>query len=258
MPQPHSFFRSRPLLTYYGTHHDSARHPLNCGPPMLRPLLAALLGLPSVLFAEDWDGPYVGGGLTYSIGETEVVGNRFAYDVNAAETRVPHDFEGFGLSAFAGWNKRFDERVFGAELRVTNAKLGSTTSVNSGGATDEVSIGWTAEAIGRVGYVLDSTLIYGGGGLAFASISNLGGDLDGGLLDVADAHMLDDVRLGAVLVLGAEVKLGSGWGLRGEFSQTDFRTYLQANQQGSVPGSQFYVVDNGPIQAVTLGVIYEF
>lgn len=220
-------------------------------------LIAAALCLPSAAFAEDWSGAYWGGGLTYSTGDTEVVGNRFAFDINAAETRVPHDLAGAGVSAFLGYNQRFDDVVFGAEFRAFGGSLSDSVLIQGGRAIDEVEIHWRADLVGRLGYVAGPALLYAGGGPTFARISDVGGDLDAGALDVLDAHIREDIRIGATFMVGAEVRVGEGWILRGELSQTDFAPYRQANQQGA-PGSQFYIVDDGPIRTATIGFVLEF
>jgi hypothetical protein len=224
---------------------------------MLLRLFAVTLFLPAPLVAQEWDGAYWGGGVTYSTGETEVVGSRFAFDINAAETRVPHELDGAGLTAFVGWNQRHGDVVFGAELRALGGELSDSVLIQGGRAIDDVMVHWRADLLGRVGYVAGETLLYAGGGPTFARISDIGGDLDGGALDVLDAHIREDIRIGATFMVGAEHRLGSGLILRGELSRTDFAPYREANQQGA-PGSQFYIVDDGPISTVTLALVLEF
>jgi opacity protein-like surface antigen len=106
--------------------------------------------------------------------------------------------------------------------------------------------------------VISDTLAYFKGGFAFTEIKNVGGDVNGGELTLSDAHNRDDVSKGTTFALGAEQFFTYKLVGRIEYSQTDFGAYFEANDDGAVPRSQFYRIDNSPIKTLSVGFIYQF
>ena len=206
----------------------------------------------------EWNGPYVGAAVTYADAETTVLGNRFTYNQNQSVNLVEHAYDGLGVSALFGWNARKGNWVATNELSFGMSDLSSNLVFNSDDDIDQVEISWDAALTGRFGYVLRDTLVYFKGGLTLAQIRNIGGDVNGGELTLSDAHDRDDVRNGTVLALGLERYFGASLIGRVEYSKTTFGSYREANEDGAVPGSQFYIIDNGPIDQLSIGLIYSF
>ena len=111
--------------------------------------------------------------------------------------------------------------------------------------------------VGYLGYAFGKTLVYTNGGVAFARIKNIGGDVNGGILTLSDAHVRDDVFFGPTVEIGIERFIAERLIGRIEYSYTDFGSFSQANRDGA-PGSQVYRIDNGPIQKLSFGVAYKF
>ena len=224
-------------------------------------LACVCLLLPSTLWAdssEPWTGFYSGGTLSFSTAETEIVGNRFTYNQNRAVNLVQHDYQGGGIGAYAGWNQQRGYLVAGIEASLNVDNLGSDLVFNSDNDIDQVEIKWSGAISGRVGFEIKNALIYAKGGLAFAKIRNVGGDVNGGVLTQSDAHSQDDILTGPTAALGVEHFVAKNWIARLEYSYTNFGRYTQANQDGAVPGSQFYRVNNGPVRRLSLGLAYKF
>lgn len=206
---------------------------------------------------DDWNGFYVGGGLSFSTAETNISGNRFTYNQNRALNLVNHGFEGAGVRGFAGWNTRRGSLLYGTEVELNWDSLESNLVFNSDNDIDQVEINWSGALVGRLGFVKNETLFYTKAGLAFAKIKNVGGDVNGGTLTMSDAHIRSDVFFGPIFALGLERFVADNWLARVEYSHTDFGGYSQANQDGA-PGSQVYRIDNGPIQKLTFGFAFKF
>lgn len=208
----------------------------------------------------DWSGWYAGVALQINEADTEVVGNRFTYNQNSDPNVVRHDaYGGAGLGLFLGHNWQRQRLVFGGEFALSVTDLSSDLVFNADNDIDQVDIAALGHLSARLGYVVGSTLFYGRGGLAFARISNLGGDMNAGGLDLDDIHQNVEWAVGPAIGIGAEHILGSGAILRLEYSHSDFPTYSQGNNQGAIPGvSQVYNVDNGPIRALSLGLVFRY
>ena len=223
--------------------------------------LSLLVGLSGPVFADDnidWAGSDLGIGLGAGFGSANVTGNRFTYDSNAAVNRVDHTFSGAGGEIYAGRNFTAGRIVYGGEVGLSWADLNSAMVFNADDDIDEASVGLTGTLSGRLGYSFDNLLLYLKAGVALAQTRNIGGDVDGGVLDAADAHDRNGLQVGPLVGIGGEHQLPKGIRLRIEYTYTDFFSYREANDQGAVPGSQSYVVDNGPIQRVTVGLIMPF
>ncbi len=204
-----------------------------------------------------WDGFYAGVTLNYSRAETTVVGNRFTYNQNRAVNLVEHSYDGRGFGGFVGWNTAIGDLVVGSELSMNRDSLESDLVFNSDNDIDQVEIKWSGALVGRLGLVLGETLIYTKAGLAVARIYNIGGDVNGGTLTLSDAHIRDDIFIGPTYALGTERFIAKNLALRIEFSHTDFGAYSQANEDGA-PGSQVYEINNGPVQKLSIGLVYQF
>nr|MDV2930910.1 outer membrane beta-barrel protein [Roseovarius sp. W115] len=204
-----------------------------------------------------WSGFYTGATLNNAGGTNKTIGNRFTFNQNQAVNRVDHSYEGFGLSGFIGWNKRVGRVVYGGEFSLSADDLSSELTFNADNDIDQVEIQWSGNITGRYGQVYGDTLLYAKGGVSFARIRNIGGDVNGGALTLSDAYMRNDLYFGPLLAIGAERFFNENWLLRVEYSITDYGNFTQANQDG-VPNSQRYTVSNGPVQKLSLGVAFQF
>ena len=222
--------------------------------------LSVALGIASVAMAEpreQWSGFYTGVTLNYASGDSDVLGNRFTFNQNQALNRVNHAYQGVGGGGFIGWNYRNGNRVFGGEFSLSVADLESQVVFNGDNDIDQVEIQWSGDFVGRYGVIFGNTLVYAKGGVSFARIRNIGGDVNGGALTLSDAHIQNDLTFGPTLGVGAERFFSKNWLLRLEYSLTDFGNFTQFNQDGA-PNSQFYEIDNGPVQKLSLGVAFQF
>lgn len=219
----------------------------------------ALFALPGFACAETntWTGFYAGLSYSFASGETGIVGNRFTYNQNSNPNIVDHDYDGSGLGAVVGWNRQVGDVVYGFELAVQDEDLSSDLVFNSDNDIDRVDIAWSGALTGRIGQVAWETLFYLRGGIAFAQIENVGGDVNGGTLTLSDAHINDDMSTGPLIGIGAERFVHDNVILRLEYNRSDFGRFRQANQDG-VPGSQVYRIENGPVERVSLAVMYQF
>lgn len=228
---------------------------------MLRAMLTGLFFMWNFPFSAaadgNWDGFYGGVQLGFSDAKTSIVGNRWTYNQNRAVNAVDHTYDGAGGAVFVGWNRQQGSLIFGGELTLGRSDLSSNLVFNSDNDIDQVDVGLTGAVTGRIGYAHENTLFYLKGGVAFADISNLGGDVNGGVLTESDAHRRDGTQRGLVAGAGVQYLMDQDWFLRAEFSYVDFKSYKEANDDGA-PGSQFYVVDNGPIRSIWFGIGRQF
>jgi len=137
------------------------------------------------LNALSWAGPYLGGNLNYSWG---------AIDNN------PTRPSGFGGGVQGGYNWQSGQFVFGLEGDL------SVTAASDTFAPWKFSNPWFGTARGRVGYAVNSMLLYATGGLAF-------GEVRGEAFGMSESH----TNVGWTLGGGAEFALNQNWSAKVEY-----------------------------------------
>jgi outer membrane immunogenic protein len=152
--------------------------------------------------ADVWTGAYVGANAGAASGTVEW---EFAGGGGGDE----YDISGWTLGGQIGYNWQMDNIVFGLEADLSVAAING--EYLSGLATRDIN--WVASARGRVGYAIDSILIYGTAGLAAA---NSTGRLFGGSFDETNTH------LGWTAGLGVEAMVADNVSVKAEYRFSDY------------------------------------
>jgi len=202
-----------------------------------------------------WSGKYFGAALQFSSANSYVLGNRFTYDSGSSANIVDHDMNGAGLQVFLGQNYQNGSFVSGFEASLAFADLASHRTFNADNDIDKVHFRLNAAVTGRLGYASGQSLFYGKAGIALTDISNVGGDVDGGNLDLRDAHIKHRFTPGLIVGIGYERALNNNFRLRIEYTHSDYKTFNQHNLQSV---NQIYNIDNGPIKTISLGIVKKF
>ncbi|MHB2170070.1 outer membrane protein [Alsobacter sp. R-9] len=124
-----------------------------------------------------WSGFYVGVQAGYSWGEDETTADIFTLAVPTFGL-TKYDVNGFVAGAHAGYNFQSGPAVIGLEVdfegvgydgnkTLTDTAFGSGMSVSG-----KTSANWQSSLRARVGYALNTTLLYVTGGLALANFQN--------------------------------------------------------------------------------------
>ena len=243
---------------------------------------------PSLPFAMNWTGFYVGahigygwglndGSLTYATpgglaGQSNLNGN--AIVVGGSSNR---NGEAIGVigGAHLGYNYQFDKWVVGLEGSVDPTLMGRSPSIsvpnlalvdpitlaNDVGVTATGSVWSTIQGSlrARAGYALDRMLFFGTAGVAVGEFSSnfqlYGLDTTGAPFYAADQRSV--TRLGWTLGAGVEYAVNPHWSVRGEYRYTDF------GHMGDSPAATsmgvFYTADRHlDQQQVQVGVSYNF
>jgi len=190
---------------------------------------------PSLLFAANGSGFYLGGQAGYAYGD-----NHGAYyfgtpDGVAGSGALSHDAHGVIFGAHVGYDRQFEsDLVLGLEASVDGTSLinregvdASDASGNQGALTSMVRSDVQGSLRGRAGYAFGRLLPYVTGGLAighfgtqsdFATVNNPNLAYDG-----YATHGLNwTTRLGWTVGGGAEWAVSDHWSIRGEYRYSEF------------------------------------
>lgn len=191
----------------------------------------------------DWSGPYVGINASISaanaaIGSSTTDGFPGSYFTPPDPDQIGSTMAGvLGTSRvapglFAGYGYQVDSLYFGIEGGFSSLGFEGTRSVSAdyisnptGRFTNTVSAraDWQASIRARLGWANEQWLGYVTAGPAFSSVNmtaSFSDDFVGaGAFGTATK---EQVRIGLALGAGAEINLGKGWALRGEYLYSDF------------------------------------
>lgn len=192
--------------------------------------------------AERWAGFYAGVHAGYATGDAD-------FDSAAPAPDGSISFDGFIGGVQAGYNWQFNNLVFGVEgvLSYSDVEGSETLAVGPGSITSTTSTEWAGLARLRAGYALDSILIYGTGGFAFARAE--GGAIPTGL--GGGPEFVTETLTGWTAGAGVEAFVTETVSLRGEWTYTDY-------------GSEDFVYDGGTsvvdadAHAFTVGLNFHF
>lgn len=161
---------------------------------------------PVVDLPHDWSGFYIGVQGGYGWGSDNNV-------VESGGITLEEDLEGFVGGAHLGWNTQFDSIVLGIEADVEASSMDADIT---GGAdnTAELDINALGSLRARVGYAMDTVLIYATGGLAV-------GDTDYEISDGLATESFDDTAFGYTVGGGVEVAFTETLSGRLEYRYTD-------------------------------------
>jgi len=111
----------------------------------------------------DWTGAYIGAQVGY--GWADIDRSTGAFDNS-------YDANGLLAGVHLGYNHQIDQFVIGIEGDIDWADLDGDDA-GAGGTIDATDFNWTGSIRARLGYAFDRLLVYGTGGIAFASIDQI-------------------------------------------------------------------------------------
>lgn len=184
----------------------------------------------------NWTGGYVGVQIGYGWGniDRQVVPAGFANSYSA---------DGFIGGVHAGYNHMIDRFVLGIEGDFDLTAMHGNDG-GAGGTVDAAYFNWMASVRGRVGYAIDRVMIYGTGGVAFASVQNF---------NVAGVPAkIDETYTGWTVGAGVEYAFTDNLTTRFEYRYTDF------GSQGFAPAGLAPFRNDIDVHAVRVGLSYKF
>jgi outer membrane immunogenic protein len=168
-----------------------------------------------------WDGPYIGANVGGGIGGD-------ADNLRPIEPPVADAFNlsGAGGGLYGGMNWQNGDLVLGVEGDVDYMNLSGSKDFGALGpdhdlvtGTLSLSTGWQGSLVGRAGYALDRTLLYGLAGVTLAQGTlHVQGSYFDAPYDVSNSQ----VHVGGTIGLGVEQALTDHLVLRGELRYTGF------------------------------------
>lgn len=206
----------------------------------------------------DWSGFYLGAhaGWAFGSGDQDITVDSLGFlDPEFAAIDISGGFVG----ATAGFNHQMDSIVFGVEGDVAWAGISGYTNTNNDPDDDgfETTVDWLATLRGRVGYAVDSFLLYGTGGLAVAGIGVENGDVDGDVFDpITGTASTSLTGVGFVAGAGVEVAVTENISVKAEYNYYDFGT-IDFAAPDSLGGTEEGTVTTN-FHAVKFGINYAF
>jgi outer membrane immunogenic protein len=177
--------------------------------------------------AATWEGAYVGAHAGFGAGTVD-------WEVTGGGTTGDYDLDGWVLGGQIGYNWQVDNIVFGLEADLSVATLtGEDDAVPA-----SRDINWLASARGRVGYAIDSVLLYGTAGLAVANSTG--------------TFLFDDTQthVGWTAGIGAEVMVSDNVSLKAEYRYSDY------GAESYYPGD--FIDTSFTTHTATVGVNFHF
>jgi len=177
----------------------------------------------------NWSGFYIGAFGGYGWAEVEVTDeDGFAIGTPVvAPSTFEYDAEGWNAGVLAGYNRQWGWFVGGVEaelgwLDLEESAQAPFAAVLPGESISSIETDFFGNLSLRAGLGLNRLLIYGKGGLAFASVEASFVDPIVVGTQTLDANTSeDDFAFGYTVGGGAEIGLGQRWALRGEYLFTD-------------------------------------
>lgn len=183
--------------------------------------------------ATTWAGAYVGGSAGYSAGTVnwELVPD--------PTTNGEYDISGWTLGGQIGYNWQTDNIVFGLEADLSLANI----SGDDDAVLASREVNWVASARGRVGFALDSVLLYGTAGIAVAEST-------GEVFEIFDET---NTHVGWTVGVGAEAMVTDNVSIKAEYRYSDYGTQTYDYFGGTLPVDTSFTTHTG-----TIGVNYHF
>ena len=204
----------------------------------------------------DWSGPYVGVSASLNAANAAVgssttdgfVGSYFtAPDASqiGSVTAGTQDTLRVAPGIFAGYGQQWDSLYFGLEGSFNAIGFEGTSSASAGynshataRFTNTISAraDWQASIRARLGFAREQWLGYVTAGPALSSVNMLATFSDDHLgAGAFGSTSKEQVQIGFALGAGAEINLGEGWALKGEYLYSDLGT-LSSSMSVSNPG----------------------
>ena len=218
----------------------------------------------------NWTGFYVGGniGIALDGGNTRFVNWTASgfdpgptFDRSSSTSAIGGIHGGFNWQAAPAW-------LLGVEADWDWTSLGKTDSapINFGGVPFGVSntsvtdhINWLASVRGRVGYVMDSTMLYATGGVAWTH-QELSGFLQPNNAALVAPYSTSNTKTGWVAGAGIEHIMAAQWIVRAEWLHYGFSGATVADACAAIgcPGTGFITYGRTNIDTLRVGVSYLF
>ena len=180
-----------------------------------------LVVAPVAAVAPDWSGFYVG--INGGYGWTD--GVRFGHLDDNPQGVSPKG--GFGGGQI-GYNYQINNLVFGVEADIQGADISESVLDRNFGDQFSSKLDWFGTVRGRIGYALNSFLLYVTGGFAYGHIVS---DVTNPLLFGAPYHF-DGTSTGYTLGGGVEYMLNSAWSVKAEYQRINLGTNDPTNAAG--------------------------
>lgn len=149
--------------------------------------------------AATWEGAYIGAHAGFGAGTVNWV-------FSGTDDGDEYDVDGWVLGGQIGYNWQVDNIVFGLEADLSVSTISGDYETF---ATRDIN--WVASARGRIGYAIDSVLLYGTAGLAVANST-------GTLFILNDTQ----THVGWTAGIGAEVMVSDNVSLKAEYRFSDY------------------------------------
>lgn len=163
-----------------------------------------------------WSGLYIGGHAGLATGDTTGDADLVIFNVT-----TDYEISGAIYGGYIGYNYQAGNIVVGIEGTLSGASIkGDTTCLIALKCAREVD--WMATLVGRLGYAMDKTMVYGVIGVAWADVETKVTDniLGGGLITLNG----DKNHTGFVIGFGIEHALSHNVIARIEYNHIDFRS----------------------------------
>jgi outer membrane immunogenic protein len=185
--------------------------------------------------AHSWAGLYVGGSAGFAKGDLseartmDVLYEDFYHNQwsESHDWESASDFREAIYGAHIGYNLQFGRIVAGLEAAINGMNLEDCTGACSGWIQTKLEVDWYATAVARLGYAEGNWLLYGFGGVAWASADvqvrdNLPRSVFPAISpDSVDIHGGKSDHVGWTAGLGVEYALSERLSVRAEYSHVD-------------------------------------
>jgi opacity protein-like surface antigen len=181
--------------------------------------------------AYDWSGFYVGGHFGYGWGHDNVPFGQLISPPNTINPGNSGEFNGAIGGLQSGYNFAVVQKYFlGVEFDVSTTNMKGERLIPivnpTFRANHAVKLDWFGTVRARVGYSFDNTLIYGTGGLAWATIKTTRTQLSGSVFTSTPglSEQSTFTSLGWVIGGGIEFALTQRWSTKLEYLYADIGT----------------------------------
>jgi outer membrane immunogenic protein len=243
-------FTAAVLFSAFTASAFAADLPVAKGPPIYTP--------PVPVFT--WTGVYVGGQIGYQWGQSRDP-YLDALGVESVPLPLAHSDSGIVGGAHIGYNYQFSSFVLGIEGDVNGSSYrGSEYSVFEGDVPlgESTRIGIEGSIRGRIGWAWDRVLIYGTGGVAFASVkSEFDDDLFIGT--PFESTSVSKERTGWTAGGGIEYAIDNNWSVRAEYLYSDYgHARYDLSPVADIPPGEAFIDKHITTNRVTAGFSYKF